>query len=441
MANRVVFHRGEMEALLRSPSGDVARDLVQRGRRVVNRAKELAPVDTGRLRSSITASPLTLDGRELTVFVGTNVEYACVYGAKNAVTTERGSVHISRVRPGDRVLTASGEWRDVVKVSKFPVYGKPDLVTLTARWRADRPHRLTVTDDHEVAVQREDGRVTWLPAAAIIPGSDKVFQRRKVTHNAGMNSAPVRRCRWCGRAYQGQGRTYCSVPCRDKAWAAGANPHVGMKRTVEQRERMSASMRDRGVVNHLAAWRRHNGGTSIERDVMGWLDGRGVAYRHNWPVGDLFVDFWLPEHGEVVEADGAYWHRDQTRDIARDRRIRETLPGARILHLHFFDPRWTPILNPEPLPGVRYEIVNPTAEHFVDPDTFEAVPVEVEHWTWRRPADKASGNVTMLYDLTVEGVHSFLAQGLLISNSYVELGTSRMAGRHFLERALEAARQ
>lgn len=51
-------------------------DLVTLGLRVQNRARQLAPVDTGRLRSSITSSGLQRDSRGAYVEVGTNVFYA-----------------------------------------------------------------------------------------------------------------------------------------------------------------------------------------------------------------------------------------------------------------------------------------------------------------------------------------------------------------------------
>jgi HK97 gp10 family phage protein len=71
----VVIHEHEMRNLLSSPQGGVARDLMRRGRRVQTRAKELVRVDTGRLRSSITVTPVTVNG-EFVVHIGTNVEYA-----------------------------------------------------------------------------------------------------------------------------------------------------------------------------------------------------------------------------------------------------------------------------------------------------------------------------------------------------------------------------
>lgn len=69
------LHDAAMHDLLKSPAGPVARDLMVRGRRVQTRAKELVRVDTGRLRGSITVTPVTVDG-ELAVHIGSNVEYA-----------------------------------------------------------------------------------------------------------------------------------------------------------------------------------------------------------------------------------------------------------------------------------------------------------------------------------------------------------------------------
>lgn len=75
VATVVVINDAEMHALLKSPNGPTARDLMIRGGRVVRRAKELCRVDTGRLRSSITMVPVEVGG-EFAVHVGTNVEYA-----------------------------------------------------------------------------------------------------------------------------------------------------------------------------------------------------------------------------------------------------------------------------------------------------------------------------------------------------------------------------
>lgn len=64
-----------LEELFESTSGPTAKLLKQVGLKCVRGAKRLAPVDTGRLRSSI-AEELRHDGSGLVEIVGTDVEYA-----------------------------------------------------------------------------------------------------------------------------------------------------------------------------------------------------------------------------------------------------------------------------------------------------------------------------------------------------------------------------
>jgi HK97 gp10 family phage protein len=71
----IVFDEAALTALFDSPEGPVGRELARRTIRVETAAKRGAPVDTGRLRSSITHE-LGRDGGDLVGRVGTNVEYA-----------------------------------------------------------------------------------------------------------------------------------------------------------------------------------------------------------------------------------------------------------------------------------------------------------------------------------------------------------------------------
>lgn len=69
----VRFDSDALAKLLRSDA--VAKDLQRRALRVEAAAKRLAPVDTGRLRASIT-NQLGQDAQGLYAVIGTNVEYA-----------------------------------------------------------------------------------------------------------------------------------------------------------------------------------------------------------------------------------------------------------------------------------------------------------------------------------------------------------------------------
>jgi hypothetical protein len=71
---------GAVNKLLTSPTGGVAKDLLRRGLKVETRAKQLlnaSPrrVDTGRLRSSVRAVLVVVNGKPA-VTIGTNVKYA-----------------------------------------------------------------------------------------------------------------------------------------------------------------------------------------------------------------------------------------------------------------------------------------------------------------------------------------------------------------------------
>lgn len=70
-----VIDQSGLRQLLTGPDEAVGKDLLRRTVKVERRAKQAAPVDTGRLRSSIT-SRLATDSQGLVGIVGTNVSYA-----------------------------------------------------------------------------------------------------------------------------------------------------------------------------------------------------------------------------------------------------------------------------------------------------------------------------------------------------------------------------
>lgn len=71
----VVLFAAALSSLLETAGGPVGRDLAARAQRVESKAKALAPVDTGRLRGSISYA-IARDGAGLYADIGTNVEYA-----------------------------------------------------------------------------------------------------------------------------------------------------------------------------------------------------------------------------------------------------------------------------------------------------------------------------------------------------------------------------
>lgn len=75
MAEFTRFDDAAWDRLVSGPDSEVGKDLKRRANRVERAAKRAAPVDTGRLRSSIT-NELGAEGSDLVARIGTDVEYA-----------------------------------------------------------------------------------------------------------------------------------------------------------------------------------------------------------------------------------------------------------------------------------------------------------------------------------------------------------------------------
>lgn len=106
-----VFNHAQFDAIVKSPAGAVAKDLIKRGKRVESRAKrnlngvggQPRRINTGHLRNSIGTNLLVRpDG--LAVRVGTNVSYALyvhdgtgIYGPKHTpIRPKHASVLVFR---------------------------------------------------------------------------------------------------------------------------------------------------------------------------------------------------------------------------------------------------------------------------------------------------------------------------------------------------------
>lgn len=75
--------------------------------------------------------------------------------------------------------------------------------------------------------------------------------------------------------------------------------------------------------------RKHSGETGIEKKIREALDSLSIAYIQEYPIQHnkksnrrgsfYFLDFFLPNSGIAIEADGTYWHKSrQDSDARRD---------------------------------------------------------------------------------------------------------------------------
>lgn len=75
MSADIVFDEAALTQLFDSTEGPIGKELARRAIKVESAAKRGTPVDTGRLRSSMTHE-LGREGGDLVARIGTNVDYA-----------------------------------------------------------------------------------------------------------------------------------------------------------------------------------------------------------------------------------------------------------------------------------------------------------------------------------------------------------------------------
>ena len=102
--------RAALQAMLRAPWGMVSTDLQRRGQRVLSAARRNAPVDTGRLRSSLRMEVTSTSGPPA-VRIVTNVPYAVyqeygtgVYAGRGYIYPKRGKYLVFKGRGGKLVF-------------------------------------------------------------------------------------------------------------------------------------------------------------------------------------------------------------------------------------------------------------------------------------------------------------------------------------------------
>ena len=432
----------ELSAALAAAKGralaEAGKALYLEAEAVMAESKRLVPVDMGTLRNSgVVLPPKTENGVvEVTLgYGGAGSEYACVAsGTSISVRGAKGGMKsASQVKVGDLVLTQAGVWKPVLRVLRYERAEATPMVRLTARWRKNKDHVLEITPHHDVMVYR-DGKNQWVPAANVRVG-DQMFQRRKQAHNTGKGYTEQRGpCPSCGKYWVArngvQAKRFCSVACR----GVGASKALkGRPRPESVRAKMSATMSLRHMFmpekhpNRVIARRGKN--TDIANKVATFLAELGIPYEANARVGRRHVDFMCPTLKRVVEVDGAYWHRAQAKDVKRDRELLAALgAGWHIVHFHFYDARFSPELEPEPIPERSFYVsVNPGPATYVEPTTFErSEVVSVEHYTW---TGYRTGARLLLIDFEVEGISSYTAAGLMVHNSFIHEGTGPAVGR------------
>ena len=120
--------------------------------------------------------------------------------------------------------------------------------------------------------------------------------------------------------------------------------------------------------------------------------------------------------------------------------IKEMMPEVKITHMHFYDKRFSKNIKRNPLENVYYQICNPGVNSYVNMNDFENKKiVSIKPFKYGENIKKHGSTQAYVYDLSVDKVHSYYANGILVSNSHVEFGTVKMSAQPFLRPALDLA--
>jgi len=199
--------------------------LVILGNEMVNGAREIVPVDTGRLRDSIRI----LSQLEESVTVGTDVpyapyvEYGCFFNKNFRILTKRGWVRYLYLKIGDEVYTHKQRWRKVT--DKF------SHVIPQYTWRytikTDNPdEKIGVTGNHPILTNRGWVRADELLVGDVIMTVHNDLPRfhwrnfHEHPHNYGTAKTVERICAVCSKVFlveqsvlKFRKAKYCSPQC------------------------------------------------------------------------------------------------------------------------------------------------------------------------------------------------------------------------------------
>jgi len=372
----------------------------------------------------------------------------CFVDGKTMVFTDRGWRRINQIVIGDSVLSHTGHFR---KVYRLPVAEKTyagDIVDVTVRCRDQSNHAkyndltLKVTAVHPFLVNGE-----WRPAETLTAGE------RLTTI--------IKACCYCGGPIPLRGRDskrdFCSRMCQARivgaaGWAKGRarliekhgsygswfkgmagrpwtegqksvaraarlgktyEEFMGAEKAAAAKEKIGALRRGKTLMELYGAERaaaiskalhRHAGRPSRLEDAMcELLDSLFIPYARLAAVGGYEVDILIPDKKIVIECDGEYWH-EYPRGTAADARKTAAMEAAGYTVLRFWGAE---IMRRSD--DVASRILRVLANHDGRYSHGDVEIISVRRRTPRKPV--------RLYDLSVDGDHSYVVNGGVVSHN------------------------
>ena len=384
----------KLQELARKSQAGLKKAITESAIHVEGEAKENAPVDTGRLRASITH-----EVKENTARVGTNVKYACVYNAKTPVydPIDKTSYGIGHYK-SDYVLSKDGKTHKIEKKHKF--YQKNlSLVEIICH---SRRQPLIVTDNHLILILR-DNNLMWAQAKDLIK-TDMVFTKR--SHNAVTDNSNQKEfiC-VCGKTFfinnsilKYKSPKYCSLDCRHKYGPHDQNTGMRWKLSKEFCKKY------RNGANN-PQWK---GG--ISKLPYDWRFNKQLKEKIKQRDNNCCQICKVNNNIIIHHKDSNKMNSDENNLITLCNRCHAYVTHGKL--------------------ECELPVVNL--------DIFKPITIKNIKYISKKRCGKL--NIGFIYDFSVKNENSFYVGGILVHNSHVEFGTSKQRAQPYLIPALQNSR-
>jgi len=140
-------------------------------------------------------------------------------------------------------------------------------------------------------------------------------KNRKYCSRNCYEKSKIRYCLFCGKELLLKGKKknqfYCSQKCMAEAYRS-----IKDKKCLHCGKELKGSWGN-PVPNYrrfcsFSCYRKYIGESSLEGIVREYLEKLGYSFETQVQFERYVVDFLLPQHKRIIEADGEYWHRDTT---------------------------------------------------------------------------------------------------------------------------------
>lgn len=335
-------------------------------------------VDTGQLLHSGELTP-TKDG----CIVSWGISYACIVGGENIVKTINGHKFMCNIKIGDLVFCKDGQYHKVInKMSKLTVKDKPGLIRIKCdKIRAKKG--LITTKDH-LYLTKKQNQIIWEEAQNLKVG-DIIYKVRKNAWNK-QEEPLIKKCIGCGKElklWKNKQINWCSQKCYHKYTKHNHAQGKRWELTDKQVERLMGE--------NNPSWK---GGTTKLPYGPEWTRKlkRKIKERDEYICKECGLKEEHSEYGFHVH------HQDGNKFNNNSNNLITLCPSCHGKQ------QWRDC-----------ELITINEDVFEEVKIIDFEKIDASKWGKNK-------NRTKLYDLTVEGDNSFICQGMIVHNSYVEYG-------------------